>query len=127
MLHSARHLFLTAMSLLLMLTVATAACGSGEDTGTVLAPSERRDAAIEALRDLELDYQTRKVTPEEYQLTRSRLEREALRARDEEEMIRMRPGSSSNCGSCGVMLDEGSFFCHLCGAARDVGSSLNSP
>ncbi len=112
---------------ILLTTIVWAALRSGEDTGAVLAPSERRDAAIEALRDLELDYRTRKITPEEYHLTLARLEREALRARDEEEIIRMRPGSSSNCGSCGVMLDEGSFFCHLCGAARDVGSSLNSP
>ena len=108
---------------ILLATIVWAALRAGEDTGTVLAPAERRDAAIEALRDLELDYQTLKITSEEYQLTRSCLEREALRARDEEEKIRMGPGSSSNCGSCGAMLDGRSMFCHLCGTTTEVGVS----
>jgi hypothetical protein len=108
---------------ILLTTMVWAALRAGEDTGAVLDPAERRDAAIEALRDLELDYQTRKINPEEYQLILSRLEREALRARDEEGMMRMGPGSFINCGQCGVTLEEGSLFCHLCGVARDVGMS----
>lgn len=107
----------------LLTTIIRAALRAAEDTGTVLDPTERRDAAIEALRDLELDYQTRKVTPEEYHLTRSRLEREALCARDEEEMMRMAPSSVSNCGGCGEMLEEDVSFCHLCGTARDTRAS----
>jgi len=108
---------------ILLVTIVWAALRAGEDTGTVLVPAERRDAAIEALRDLELDYQTRKITSEEYELTRAGLERTALLARDEEEMIRMGSGPSNNCGSCGAMLGEGSSFCHLCGAMRDIGVS----
>ncbi|MYC89361.1 MAG: hypothetical protein F4X22_14170 [Gemmatimonadales bacterium] len=66
----------------LLATIIWAAIRSGEDTGASLGAAERRDAAIEALRDLELEYRTGKLQEEEYQATRARLERTAIDARD---------------------------------------------
>ncbi|WP_419939898.1 hypothetical protein [Candidatus Palauibacter sp.] len=42
--------------LVLLITIIWAAIRAGEDTGAALGAAERRDAAIEALRDLELEY-----------------------------------------------------------------------
>ncbi|MYG20527.1 MAG: hypothetical protein F4208_13400, partial [Gemmatimonadales bacterium] len=66
----------------LLVTIIWAAIRSGEDTGASLDPAERRDAAIEALRDLELEYRTGKLREDEYRSTRARLERAAIAARD---------------------------------------------
>ncbi|MYA32395.1 MAG: hypothetical protein F4Y33_01805 [Gemmatimonadales bacterium] len=66
----------------LLATIIWAAIRSGEDTGASLGAAERRDAAIEALRDLELEYRTGKLREDEYQATRARLERAAIDARD---------------------------------------------
>ncbi len=57
-----------------------------EDDRRRLALGEARDAAYQALRDLEHDLRTGKVTPADYELERARLRAEAgraLRALDE--------------------------------------------
>lgn len=110
--------------LLLTATIVRAAIRAGEDTGTALDPTERRDAAIEALRDLELEFQTGKLTDSEYQEMRLRLEREALRARDEAAgstatsapAIDPPDEAASFCPSCGVSLVGDESFCSACGA-----------
>lgn len=97
--------------LLLLGTIIWAAIRSGADTGAVLAPRERMDAAIEALRDLELEYRTGKVTDEEYASLRARLEAEALRGRDAS-------GVSGACPDCGFEWTGDEAFCPGCGAKR---------
>jgi len=92
---------------LLLTAIIWAAVRAGRDTGAALAPEERVDAAIEALRQLELEYQTGKLSDEEYGALRSRLEREALDARD------ARP--TGFCTECGHRLEGNETFCPGCG------------
>jgi len=123
---------------LLTLTIIRAAVRAGDDTGTALDASERRDAAIEALRDIELEFQTGKLTDGEYQQMRRRLEREALQARDRVEgssdaggagraADTSAPAADTSasatdslaaprfCTSCGGSLDGKESFCPACG------------
>lgn len=92
---------------LLLTAIIWAAVRAGRDTGAALAPDERVGAAIEALRQLELEYQTGKLSDEEYGALRGQLEREALAARD------ARP--SGFCSECGQSLETAGKFCSGCG------------
>lgn len=77
------------------------------------SPTERKEAAVEALRELEFEYQTGKVSEEDYARLRARYAREALTARDE-------LGSATGaafCPGCGEELRAGVKFCSRCGAA----------
>lgn len=108
----------------LLATIIWAAIRSGEDTGASLGPAERRDAAIEALRDLELEYRTGKLREDEYRSTRARLERAAIDARDAaaqgratdpapppaEALPTPRP-----CPECAAPLTGDESFCPTCG------------
>ena len=117
----------------LVATIIWAAIRGGEDTGAALAPEERRDAAIEALRDLELEYRTGKLTPEEYEAVRGRLEREAITARNEasgrvEAAGRGRtahastePGGKVVCPACEQPLEGDEAFCPACGVGLESG------
>lgn len=95
------------MLLILLGTIVWAALRSEADSGAALDPAERRDAAIEALRDLELEYRTGKVPEEEYLELRRRLERRAVAARDEL--------GGGACPGCGAALGPGEAFCSACG------------
>jgi len=119
---------------LLIATIVWAAIRAGDDTGTALAPAERRDAAIEALRDLELEFRTGKLDEKEYEAVREHLEREALDARDRVRASSVtgarspadppgpRPGSEASpnapsyCTACGAKLDGDEAYCPSCGA-----------
>ena len=113
----------------LLATIIWAAIRSGEDTGASLGPAERRDAAIEALRDLELEYRTGKLHEDEYQATRARLERAAIDARDAAAGNAAARGpakapapqppqpaaSPRPCPECDVSLTGDEAFCPTCG------------
>ncbi len=105
----------------LLATIIWAAIRAGEDTGASLGPAERRDAAIEALRDLELEYRTGKLREDEYQSTRARLERAAIDARDAaatgpEKASAPEPAASPRpCPECDVSLTGDEAFCPTCG------------
>lgn len=113
----------------LLATIIWAAIRAGEDTGASLGAAERRDAAIEALRDLELEYRTGKLREEEYGALRARLERTAIDARDavasgrtggEGRPARNRggaPAASVPCPECERALAGDEAFCPACGAA----------
>jgi hypothetical protein len=73
---------------------------------------QRKEHAIEALRELEFEYQTGKVSEEDYGRLRSRYAREALAARDElGETI-----EAGACATCGSSVKDGAKFCSRCGA-----------
>lgn len=92
----------------LVTVIIWAAVRAGADTGATLAPEERRDAAIEALRELEFEYRTGKLSDEEYAEIRRRIEVEAVRARD---------GTSvDRCTDCGAERQAEAAFCSACGS-----------
>ena len=122
--------------LVLLITIIWAAIRAGEDTGASLGAAERRDAAIEALRDLELEYRTGKLGEEEYGTLRARLERTAIDARDAAARRETRdpapepadppePPESADppepaaspppCPECAARLTGGEAFCPTCG------------
>jgi hypothetical protein len=71
----------------------------------------RKESAIDALRELEFEYQTGKVSDEDYALLRARYAREALAARDD---LGEKAGLGS-CPACGASPREGAKFCSGCG------------
>lgn len=113
----------------LLATIIWAAIRAGEDTGASLGAAERRDAAVEALRDLELEYRTGKLREEEYGELRARLERTAIDARDavaaQRRGRRDRPAErvgrtakrAGGCPECARELAGDEGFCPACGAA----------
>ncbi|WP_420439086.1 hypothetical protein [Candidatus Palauibacter sp.] len=110
--------------LVLLITIIWAAIRAGEDTGASLGAAERRDAAIEALRDLELEYRTGKLGEEEYGTLRARLERTAIDARDAAARGGSRdpapepPESAASpgpCSECAAPLTGDEAFCPTCG------------
>lgn len=73
--------------------------------------ADRKDGAIAALRELEFEYQTGKVSDEDYALLRSRYARDAVAARDElGETV-----DSNACPGCGATAKQGAKFCASCG------------
>lgn len=82
---------------------------SGEDPSA----EERKDRAIEALRELEFEYQTGKVSEEDYATLRARYARDALAARND----LGEKATSRSCPSCGAALHEEAKFCTACGGA----------
>lgn len=104
-------------------------------TGTV-APEEEtplatreREAVYEAIRDLDFDFETGKVSAEDYPLLRDELrgraiallrqEREAEAARGAEQ-TEEEPGASRFCTACGAPRAPEHRFCGQCGARLDA-------
>ncbi len=98
-----------------------------------LVNNSRRESsskdALFALRDLEFDYQTDKITEEDYQHIRSGLlaqAAEAIKSRQREDarveaLIRTRRSNKSvesNCPQCNRAFSDEDKFCPECGRAR---------
>lgn len=82
--------------------------GKGGDSA-----ADRKESAIAVLRELEFEYQTGKVSDEDYALLRARYAREALAARDNlGETV-----DSRSCPACGAAPKKGAKFCSGCGGA----------
>ena len=99
--------------------------GSSKATAT-FNPREARTAALSALRDLDFDFQTGKVSQEDYPNVRAQLVAEAAKyveAESAEEarleaLIRARKAamaSETPCPQCGKKVDAGARFCSSCG------------
>ncbi len=97
--------------LILLATAIILAAIRAEREGSAPDASERLDAAVEALRELEFEYGTGKVADDEYRSMRARLEREALDARD---ALRGH-GPPPMCPSCAADLTGRETFCPACG------------
>ncbi len=130
-----------ALLLLLATAVVWAALRSSGRSVPTDRAAARRDAAIEALRELEFERETGKLPEEEYRRLRGRLEREAVRARDAALEAGPRPGSAAaaepaappsdgpsaadpasgeaaaTCPSCQRPLEGGERFCPSCGTS----------
>ena len=75
--------------------------------------TDRKEAAIAALRELEFEYQTNKVSDEDYATLRGRYARQALAARDELGEV----ADLHACPGCGATVKGGAKFCSSCGGA----------
>lgn len=95
-------------------------------TGT--SPKVQREAVLSALRDLDFDFKTGKVTEEDYVPLRAQLMEEAARSMErvsEEEdkfeaLIESRRRTlqkGPTCGTCGTALEDGQRYCAKCGSA----------
>lgn len=96
-------------------------------TGTELSPEN----PLLALRDLEFDYQTEKITEEDYQSIRAMLltkAADAVEAQQREDarlegLIQARRTKKTNkpdCTQCGRALRDGDKFCPECGLACTI-------
>jgi ribosomal protein L40E len=73
-------------------------------------PSARRQSpAVEALRELEFDRQTGKISDTDYDSLKSRYTSQALAA--------MRAGNAPICERCGPRPEADAEYCSRCGAA----------
>ncbi len=99
---------------------------------TLNSPAEERMAALSALRDLDFDFRTGKVSEEDYPILRVQLVAEAAKFVDLEKeaddrieaLIRERKAAGpreSVCGECGEKLEAGTRFCPHCGT--EVGAA----
>ena len=95
-------------------------------SGRVLTLQERRDQAIEALQELEFEFQTGKLAGEDYEPLRARYARDAIAARDAliaaGEDVDNPPSDgapSGRCPDCGTEVDpdDAGKFCTSCGAS----------
>lgn len=86
---------------------------------------ERRIAVLSALRDLDFDHKTGKVSEEDYVPAREQLLAEAARYMEQqdekdsmlEELIQKRRKSrGGNCTECGAPMESRQRFCSKCGA-----------
>jgi primosomal protein N' len=91
-------------------------------------PEGRRESILSALRDLDFDFKTGKVSEEDYTPLRAKLLAEAAQfieqEKEEEEkleaLIQSRRGvhqSAILCEHCGAALEAGQRFCTKCGSA----------
>ena len=106
----------------------------------------RRRVTLLALRDVEYDYATGKLTEGDYRALKRELSAEALAALDhvdaeaaagpagappelEDEIARLRGGlrTGTTCSVCGSGNDAGSLFCSYCGAPLAHGGGSQKP
>ena len=71
-------------------------------------PGRARNPAVEALRELEFDRETGKISDTDYEPLKERYTRQALAA--------MRAGGSRVCERCGPRAERDAEFCSQCGA-----------
>ena len=87
-------------------------------------PEGRKARALDALRELEFEYETGKMAESDYQRLRAQWAKEAIEARDalgESRPEAATPGAASTsatgCPVCGAALRSGAKFCSRCGEA----------
>lgn len=92
------------------------------------SPKVQRETVLTALRNLDFDFKTGKITEDDYVPLRTQLMEEAARyiELDSEEedkletLIQSRRAAlqkSQGCGTCGAPLEAGQRFCANCGSA----------
>lgn len=132
-------------AILIVLVVGVMVAPLFQDEGPVtemeaLPPGERREAALEAVRDIQFEYETGKMDEEEFRSLRAHFGRVALEAEDElEEAGESVPeaggappaeaaaGDSADadggaCPECGTEVRVGSRFCPRCGTRQPTAS-----
>jgi hypothetical protein len=96
--------------------------------------SLRRQAVVQDIRDLDHDFETGKIAPEDYEPMRVRMRDEAIELLRREEASGAAPapetaqiapeGNTATCSGCGETADPGANYCSNCGTA--LGGSRQS-
>ena len=104
---------------------------NGTKNSTDMTPAEQKQAVMSALRDLDFDFGTGKVSEEDYVSLRAQLVTEAAEHIQSEEsiedeqietMISARKASLSKgqeCSNCGTAVEAESRFCSQCGTSME--------
>jgi hypothetical protein len=80
-----------------------------EQRGKVVSPTiTRRNAAMEALREIEFDRETGKLSDADYEALRSTYTQRAVEV--------MRGGEEPACARCGPRPEHDALYCSSCGA-----------
>jgi ribosomal protein L40E len=72
-------------------------------------PRPRQSSAVEALRELEFDRETGKISDSDYEPLKARYTKQALAV--------MRAGDAAVCERCGPRPERDAEYCSKCGAA----------
>ncbi len=101
---------------------------SGEEVAdidlTLAKLEEEKESAYNALKEAEFDYETGKLSDEDYQTVKTKYSAKAVEAIQQLEEYREQPSAVSSqpsadhakfCGSCGATLEKGTKFCGSCG------------
>lgn len=80
-----------------------------------LPPDERREAALDALRDVEFEHETGKLDDAEHRRLRTHFGRAVLEA---EEAMTGTVDATAFCTACGSELRAGVRYCPACGEPR---------
>lgn len=114
------YLFGVILAILLAAVLISPFLERGEAVGSGSEPSDRLDLALDALREIEFEYQTGKLGEEDYQSLRSRYASDAIAARDAGATgVAGVAGDPSRgavcCPVCEASLGAESRFCSRCG------------
>ncbi len=85
------------------------ASGTGARSGADSAARQRQSFAVDALRELEFDRQTGKISDSDYEPLKARYTEQALAV--------MRAGNAPVCEKCGPRPERDAEFCSNCGSA----------
>ena len=77
----------------------------------------RKKRALDALRELEFEYETGKMAESDYTRLRAHWAAEAIEARDALGEALEAPAAGGGCPICGAELRVGAKFCSRCGEA----------
>lgn len=86
----------------------------GEPVGSGSAPSDRLALALDALREIEFEHETEKLSDEDYQSLRARYASDAIAARDAGAGEDQDP-AAGRCSVCEASLNADARFCPHCG------------
>ena len=111
------YVFGVILAILLAAVLISPFLERGEAVGSGSAPTDRLDLALDALREIEFEYQTGKLGEEDYQSLRSRYASDAIAARDAGAagMAAVQSPGAALCPVCEASLGSESRFCSRCG------------
>src|SRR3989304_6976825 len=93
----------------------------GEREQNLLELESQRDAAYAVIKELDFDYQTGKLSPEDYQSLRGRYEQTAIGILAKIDTVKRgravtQPSlKGASCSACGSQVSPGDSFCPECG------------
>ena len=111
---TAVYVFGVILAILIAVVLISPMLEKGEAVGSSSAPSDRLDLALDALREIEFEYQTGKLGEEDYQSLRSRYAADAIAARDAGADTDQEPDAGC-CSVCDASLSPETRFCSRCG------------